>query len=201
MVAFLTLWGLLLAGALAVLLLIAGMDPCHGLKTDWGAAGILLAGSGAGTGYILYACGGETPGERAAYLVLSVYLTVCGVTDAQTCKVYDILQIPAAAAGAWLCIRRPVPAESGVGLVLFALLQYLLFMRLYGEGDVMAFQICALYVAAAGGDLLTMLLHMAAAFAMLGAVQLIKGNINGKGNLKTPVPFLPYIAWGALWFL
>lgn len=201
MAAFLTVWGVQLAVSLAVLGLITAMDPRHGLRAEWKSAGILLAGGGAGAGYILYACDPKTPGVRSAYLALSVYLTVCGVTDAQTSKVYDILQAPVAAAGAWLCIRRALPAESGWGLLLFALLQYLLFMRLYGEGDVMAFQICALYLAAAGGNLLTMLLHMAVSFAMLGAVQLLKGNVNEKGNLKTPVPFLPYIACGALWFL
>lgn len=86
-------------------------------------------------------------------------------------------------------------------MILFALLQYLLFMRLYGEGDVMAFQICALYLVGEGGNLMTMLLHMALAFGLLGAVQLARGNINKKGNLKTPVPFLPYIACSILWFL
>ncbi len=47
----------------------------------------------------------------------------------------------------------------------------------------------------------TLLLHMALAFIQLGVVQAFKRNINQKGNLKVPVPFLPYIACSLLWFL
>lgn len=187
--------------ALAALRLITVLDPRHGLRADRWAVAILLVGCGTGTGYIGYIYDEEPPGVRLAYMVLAAYLTVCSVTDVQTCTVYDILQIPAAAAGAALCFCRPVTEQNGMGLILFGLLQYLVFMRLYGPGDVMAFQICALYLAAAGGDILTMLLHMTAAFTTLGAVQAVRGNINKKGNLKIPVPFLPYIAWGLLWFL
>ncbi|MDE5746233.1 MAG: hypothetical protein K2I21_01495 [Acetatifactor sp.] len=201
MLFFLKVLGLQLTLVLAVLRLIGVLDPSHGLKTDGAAVGILLAGCGAGAGYIVHSHSGATPGVWLGYLALAVYLTVCTITDIQTSRVYDILQVPAAAAGAWLCIRQPAAAGSGTGLILFALLQYLLFMRLYGEGDVMAFQICALYLAGGGGNFLTMLLHMALAFAMLGAIQLAKGNINRKGNLKNPVPFLPYIACSVLWFL
>lgn len=201
MIFFLKVWGLQLMLALAILRLLAALDPFHGPRADGAAFGILLAGCGAGAGYIAYFKGGEPPGVWLCYLALAVYLMVCTVTDLQTCRIYDILQVPAAAAGAWLCLGRPQAAECGTGLIVFALLQYLLFMRLYGQGDVMAFQICALYLAGGGGRFAAMLLHMALAFAMLGVVQLARGNINGKGNLKTPVPFLPYIACSVCIFL
>lgn len=201
MVFFLKIWGLQLTLVLAVLRLLVTLDPSHGLKADRAALGILLVGCGAGAGYIAHFQAREPPGVWLGYLALAVYLTACVITDIQTCRVYDILQVPAAAAGAWLCLWRPAAPESGAGLILFALLQYLLFMRLYGAGDVMTFQICALYLVGGGGNFVTMLLHMTLAFAMLGAVQIVRGNINEKGNLKTPVPFLPYIACSVLWFL
>ncbi len=197
-------WGLFslqMIGMLAVLKGIIRLDPCSGICIDREAICILLGGSSAGAGYIAYSCTGEQPVIGIGYLFLSVYLTVCAVTDRQTCMVYDFLQLPAAAAGAVMGLMCPLPPESGAVLIVFALLQYLVFMRLYGKGDGMAFQICSLYIVSGGGDLEKLLLHMAAAFGLLGSLQLIRGNLNKRGNLKFPVPFIPYIAGTVLWFL
>lgn len=198
---FVTLFSVQMIFTAAVIKMLVRLDAEHGLRADREAVCILLTGCVTGAGYIACAQGREHPAIWVIYVTLAVYLTVCTVTDRQTCKVYDCLQLPAAAAGAALCLVRHVPASGGAALVCFALLQYFLFMRLYGRGDGMAFQICSLYIIGAGGGLETLLLHMAAAFSLLGAVQLVRGNINGKGNLKIPVPFLPYIACSLLWFL
>lgn len=197
----LMLFSVQLTLALAVLKLITIMDQEHGLRADRAAGGILLMGCCLGAGITVRLCSPQQPILWAGYLILTVYLTVCAITDFQTCKVYDLLQIPAAVAGAVLCLLQAPLPEGGRGLVLFALLQYLLFTRFYGEGDVMAFQICSLYLVGRGGDLQTLLLHMALAFILLGGVQAFKRNINQKGNLKAPVPFLPYIACSLLCFL
>lgn len=197
----LMLFSVQLTLALAVLKLITIMDQEHGLRADRAAGGILLMGCCLGAGITVRLCNPQQPILWAGYLILTVYLTVCAITDFQTCKVYDLLQIPAAVAGAVLCLLQAPLPEGGRGLVLFALLQYLLFTRFYGEGDVMAFQICSLYLVGRGGDLQTLLLHMALAFILLGGVQAFKRNINPKGNLKAPVPFLPYIACSLLCFL
>ncbi len=198
---FLKLLSAQLALVLAVLRLITILDPEHGMRADRAAGGILLTGCCLGAGFTARLCSPQQPAFWLGYLVLTAYLTVCAITDFQTCKVYDILQVPAALAGAVLCLlQAPLPG-GGRGLVLFALLQYLLFIRFYGEGDVMAFQICSLFLVGRGGDLQTLLLHMALAFALLGAVQAVRRNINHKGNLIVPVPFLPYIACSLLWFL
>jgi len=198
---FLKLFGLQSILVWAVLKLITILDQGHGLKADWATGGILLAGCCLGAGYTVRLCGPQQPVLWVGYLVLALYLTVCAITDLKTCKVYDILQVPTAVAGAVLCLQQAPLPEGGRGLVIFALLQYLLFMRFYGEGDVMAFQICSLYLVGRGGDLQTLLLHMALAFVLLGAVQAFRRNINRKGNLKVPVPFLPYIACSLLWLL
>lgn len=198
---FLKIFGMQTALSLAALRLITKLDPQHGLRADGEAAGLLAVCGCIGACCIECGHGQEHMAEWAAYLVLAVYLTVCVVTDRQTCKTYDFLQWPASVAGALLCLTRPLPVGAGVGLVLFALLQYFLFGRMYGQGDVMAFQICSLYLIGEGGGFRLLLLHMALAFAMLGAVQLFRHNIDRRGNLKVPVPFLPYIACSLIWFL
>lgn len=198
---FVMLFGLQLALASAVMKAITRLDKEHGLRADREAGCILLSGCLAGAGFISCAHSREPLVIWMVYLILAVYLTVCVITDRQTRMVYDFLQFPAAAAGAVLCLLRPLPASGGVALICFALMQYFLFMRLYGRGDGMAFQVCSLYIIGAGDSLEALLLHMAAAFSVLGIVQLIRGNVNRKGNLKTPVPFLPYIACSLLWFL
>ena len=188
----------LVIGVLKVISLLDHTYKCVGDKTT---AGILAAGCCAGAGFIFRNCPKAPPMLWFVYSVLAVYLTVCVFTDLRACIVYDFLQLPGAMAGALFCLSRPLPAGSGAGLVLFALLQYLLFGRLYGIGDAMVFQVCSLYLAGRGGDLRTFLLHMALAFVLLGIVQLLRHNINKRGNLKTPVPFVPYIACSLLWFL
>lgn len=201
MVYFLGIFELQLVLTLAVLWLITKSDQEHGLQADWGAVGILSAGCCMGAGYIASHHRQEQPVILAGYLILAVYLTVCVITDRKTCKIYDFLQLPASMAGAILCMARPLPAGAGVGLILFALLQYFLFGRMYGQGDVMAFQVCSLYIIGEGGDFQVLLLHMALSFAILGVIQLFRKNIDRRGNLKTPVPFLPYIACSLPWFL
>lgn len=198
---FVMMFGMQLALAAALLMMITRLDREHGLRADREAGCILLTGCLAGAGFIACSHSREYPVIWMVYLILAVYLTVCVITDRQTCMVYDFLHFPAAAAGAVLCLLRQLPGAGGAALICFALLQYFLFMHLYGRGDGMTFQVCSLYIVGAGGSLKTLLLHMAMAFFILGMVQLIRGNINRKGNLKVPVPFLPYIACSLLWFL
>ncbi len=198
---FLVLFGLQMVWMPAVLRGIIRLDPGSGIKMDRKALGVLAAGSAAAAGYIACFRSEEQPVIWTGYLVLAVYLTICTVTDRQICMVYDILQLPAAAAGAFMGLLRPLPPSAGAVLIFFALLQYLVFMRLYGKGDGMAFQICSLYLVSEGGSLEILLLHMASAFGMLGMIQFLRGNINKRGNLKVPVPFIPYIACSVLWFL
>ena len=40
----------------------------------------------------------------------------------------------------------------------------------------------------------TYLLHMGLTFSILGVVQLFRGNISRRGNLKEPVALVPYVA-------
>lgn len=79
------------------------------------------------------------------------------------------------------------------GLLLFILIQYMLFGRMYGKADCHAFCTCAIVFAAMGGGFRDYVLHMAMAFLGLALVQWLRGNIASDGNLREPVPFLPYI--------
>lgn len=77
--------------------------------------------------------------------------------------------------------------------ILFVLLQYLLFARMYGLADCHAFCSCAVLLAASGRGITSMLVHMLCSIVLLGLVQWAKGNVNKRGNLKEPVAFIPYI--------
>ncbi|MCM1045766.1 MAG: hypothetical protein NC417_09660 [Candidatus Gastranaerophilales bacterium] len=123
-------------------------------------------------------------------------------TDLRYSLVYDYTWWMSAAAGA--CLLYPsLPRYPTLlwQLVIFFLLQRGLFGRFYGRADVYAFCVCALVEASWGMGLKWYLLHMSAAFVLLAAVQGRRHNIGRDGNLKTPVPFLPYITvsfWGIL---
>lgn len=80
-----------------------------------------------------------------------------------------------------------------LSLVLYGVLQEYFFCKMYGRADCHGFLVCAVVECALGGTLKTYLFQMLLAIAFLTLVQLFHKNINRKGNLITPVPFLPYI--------
>lgn len=132
--------------------------------------------------------------DTVSYLLLAVYLIVCSVQDAMTCMVSDFLQYIGLLGGSILLLSRMPEAQIGISLILFVLIQRLIFMKMYGHADGMAFLICALYLGAEGKDIEAYLLHMGAAFLLLAVVQFGKRNVSVKGKLKTPAALLPYIA-------
>lgn len=134
------------------------------------------------------------------YLIFVVYLILCAVLDQQTKNVYDFLHIVAGLAGiAFFILQQPEKAIIE-GLVVFIILQLLLFRHFYGLADCFVFIICAIYLAARGNDLLIYLLHMGATYLLLIIVQAFQHNINKKGNLKQPVALIPYIV-ATVWIL
>lgn len=126
-------------------------------------------------------------------MILGIYLVVCSVTDMLLCQVHDIMQyFGVVGAVLWLG-NKSVLAIEGICIILFALLQYTLFIRMYGKADGMAFCICALYLAGKGIGLEGYLYHMFLSFLMLTIVQLCRKNVSIKGKLKEPVALYPYI--------
>ena len=134
-----------------------------------------------------------------SYGVLASYLLVATITDIQTYEVYDFLHIIGAFSGMAILIKRGVSLGNWQGLILFIGMQIIIFGRLYGLADCMGFCVCAIYISIRNPSTLMYLFHMALAFCMLGIVQGIKRNINGRGNLKKPVAFFPYITF-SIWF-
>ena len=150
--------------------------------------------------------------------VLGAYLLVASIQDMQSCQVYDFLHLLAAPVGLLLLLMAPaeaagagiqaqttnemLSAQAGgkiLSLLVFAAIQFGIFMRMYGAADGIVFLVCAIYESRFGEGLLTYLLHMGASFLVLGVVQGFRKNINSRGNLKEPVPFVPYIT-ATVWF-
>lgn len=125
---------------------------------------------------------------------LSIYLLFCSVTDHCLKKVYRFIQFPAVILLGVNLIQRGGHWQQGVEIILFAGIQYFLFMKLYGRGDGLAFMVCSLFFGILGVGIEHSLLHMSLTFLLLAVVQGIRGNIDKKGNLKEEVALLPYIA-------
>ena len=178
----------------------------------------VLAGGVEGSLPVWYLTG---TGDYLAKLLLAViwgcFLLAC-ITDVAICQVYNFVWWISGAAALvllWLRCRLPhtfsLPGASNgtdgieamgailvvpgsmVALAAFCVLQLLLFARLYGLADCYAFCVCALVECAYGAGMREYLMHMLLAVVLLLPIQAVKRNLNRYGNLKKPVPFLPYI--------
>lgn len=113
--------------------------------------------------------------------------------DLKTRRVYNLTWGVAAPAAVGLSLLQWEQTGSLYEYGIFALLQILFFGRTYGKADRNAFLTCGICIASVGGGLKEDLLHMLIAYLLLGVVQGAGKNIARNGNLKEPVPFLPYI--------
>lgn len=130
------------------------------------------------------------------YGILAVYLIVCSVMDTVLEMVCDFFHY-IGLLGGWIFLIHSVPAPAQMGsLLLFVGIQWVIFRKMYGPADMVAFVICAMYLTAEGRTLQSYLMHMAVTFLLLGVVQGYKRNISSKGDLKCPVALLPYITVG-----
>lgn len=141
-------------------------------------------------------------GERGYFLrilllgIVSGGLLAAWVMDVETHLIYDFVWwISGSAAGILWMISGNVQAVWW-DVLCFMILQQLLFGRLYGRADCHAFCVCAPALGAFGMIMQDYLIHMLIAFCILTATQLIRGNVDCKGRLKVPVPFLPCIVIG-----
>ncbi|MBQ8821307.1 MAG: hypothetical protein IJZ82_01560, partial [Lachnospiraceae bacterium] len=141
--------------------------------------------------YILYRQQGVWYKCLTGFIML-IYLVLCSITDYYTQQMYDLSQLGVCVVIAGSSLLQRVPAICGAELIAFAVLQVLIFRRMYGEGDVMCFLICALSVVEKG--IYIWVCHMGISFLLLGIVQGAGHNIASDGNLKLPVPFFPYMA-------
>lgn len=158
---------------------------------------IALAGF-TGNGILCWRLG---PQELFSRLLLSVILgclLLACITDLAIYQVHNFVWwVSGIAAGLLLFVetRRVIGIAGSVlpELLAFCIIQIVLFGRLYGRADCYAFCVCAGAEAGLGMGIADFLKHMILAFLLLTVVQAFRKNISRKGNLKKPVPFLPYI--------
>lgn len=122
--------------------------------------------------------------------------------DLKTRNVYRFVWwIGGTAAAVLLLGNIPMSILHPAELIVFVLLQHLLFSRYYGRADCRAFCLCAAVQASLGAGLFRFLMHMLFAFLLLAIVQVAKRNVASDGNLSHPVAFLPYITIAFLFTL
>lgn len=115
----------------------------------------------------------------------------------------DMIYIPGFVSGtAWLILQRP-SAEVISSWLIFVGLQAVIFRRLYGGSDCIAYSLCALYLAGTGGVLLDDLLFMLLTVGIEAVVQIAHHNLDFRhGRLIRPVALIPYMAVSMLlWVL
>ncbi len=127
------------------------------------------------------------------------------ITDLRTCEVYNVTWWIAGGAAVLLLLTETDGFDPDIlaGLGVFVLLQLFLFSGMYGRADSYAFSVCAVAEAAVGLPLAGYLIHMLLSFTLLAFVQGLRHNIGKEGNLRRPVPFLPYITlafFALLWY-
>ncbi len=156
-------WGLCVGNGL----LAGGLCAVRGESEAWVPAALGFAGGG-----LIFAC----------------------LTDVRSGMVYDFVWWLVLGTAVFLLCHRPEEWRPVWGqLAVFLILQRFWFVRFYGRADVYAFCACGVIESAFGMGLREYLIQMAEAFFLLAAVQGARRNIGPDGNLKRPVPFLPYI--------
>ncbi len=141
----------------------------------------------------------ETGGGCLLLSVVGGCLLLACVTDLMICQVYNFTWWPALSAAAillWQSLwtsKISEPKEILISLLTFLILQFALFGRMYGRADGYAFCVCAIVEASRGMKAAGFLAHMLLSYTLLLLVQAVRENLNKRGNLKKPVPFLPYI--------
>lgn len=177
------------------------IDPEHGMYFSKKHKLLLVLGSVASALVCKFLVKEEMSLLFAGWIGVHIYFMIASMTDSMTCKVYDVFQYPALVSALLLVIEKIPAPQAGVSILVFALLQYFVFMRFFGAADGMAFLIASLAEASLGYDITMYLLHMIVAYLLLCAAQLIRKNVGKDMKLKVPVPFLPYIMISFWWIL
>ena len=149
---------------------------------------------------------GSDAGAVVCLVIFVMCLVVASVCDIRTHTVPDLIWWIAAAGILGLILMRygggeansdpgAMKAASRLLEALFIIfIQERVMSRYYGRADSHAFSCCALYLAVCGSGLEAHVLHMSFSLVSLTLIQLLRHNINRRGRLKTPSPFIPYIS-------
>lgn len=187
------LWGvasvIAIWGALLFLYLV-DEDMRKYKRSIWCVLGMVLALIGS---CFLY------PGKQQGVIVglgffqFTFYLSISTTMDILLKQITDMVHYPGLLGGILLLVNfRPKP-EVCWELIIYVIIQYVIFRKMYGHADVIGFVLCALFFSATGRGIDVYVGHMSLAFGMLALVQAFRRNIAGDGNLKQPVALFPYI--------
>lgn len=187
--------------------IIARWDRPLGLKGRWWLW--IVAGAAAEAGCIAKLCVRRcSVGEWLMWGIMGGSLLLACVTDRLLRQVYNFTWwiFLAALALLWgMGGGSPRPLQGSymdcesLGWVMVYLGLQLLFAGcVYGRADSYAFCVCALAQTLLGISVAGFLVHMSIAYVLLFVIQLARRNIDRRGNLRKPVPFLPYIT-AAFW--
>lgn len=122
-----------------------------------------------------------------------LYLAVSTTMDILLKQVTDVVHYLGLLGGGILLLQAFPQSRVGVELIIYVVIQYIVFRKMYGHADVVVFVLCALFFAATGRGIDVYVGHMSLAFGMLALVQTFRRNIGRDGNLKQPVALVPYI--------
>lgn len=141
-------------------------------------------------GEIVYGFGEVGSGKILLAVFSGCLLSAC-IMDIESQMIYNyVWWLAWAAAGVYLCWKG---GNMDWELFAFILLQEVFFSGFYGRADCHAFVACAVVERALGMGMKEYLIHMLLAYVFLAIVQSMRRNIERNGNLKKPIPFLPYI--------
>ncbi len=137
-------------------------------------------------------------GSPAAILFcMAGFLALLGMASAQDIRTKQVSNSIWALAALWYLVWWLVLGETfSLSPILFWLLQELFFCRFYGRADCHAFSSCGFFLSLMGGSMVSFLIQMLLSLGFLALVQLLRRNINRRGNLRHPVAFMPYITAG-----
>lgn len=124
---------------------------------------------------------------------INLYLAVSTSMDIMLKRVTDIIHYLGLTGGMILIFQTPPQPEVCKELMVYTIIQYFIFGRMYGRADVIGFVLCALFFATTGRGIGTYVGHMSLSFGILALVQAFRQNIASDGNLKQSVALFPYM--------
>ncbi len=127
------------------------------------------------------------------FFCIILYLAVSTTMDILLKQVTDVVHYLGLLGGGILLLQASTQSQEGVELMLYVIIQYGVFRKMYGHADVIGFVLCALFFSVTGRGIDVYIGHMSLTFGMLALVQAFRRNIAADGNLKHPVALFPYI--------
>jgi len=149
------------------------------------------------TGYLFCSALFEKGTGIAVGVAASVFwgsIAAAAYSDWQIKYAYDFMNwIAVLAAIITLLLAKQSNTRDIIIVAVFFLLQVTVCRLFYGAADCIVCSAVAIYLTAFGRRIDVVLLFLLTALILAFIVQLLKGNVNKKGNLKEVIPLIPYM--------